>query len=462
MGSGCSCRDRDPVPDDHQNQFKVVNVDDDGNELGSGVMELTEGELVLHTRKRFTVRWPYLCLRRYGYDSNLFSFESGRHCQTGQGIFAFKCVRAEEIFNMLQDIMHTNRISVVEEAVQEEAAPMPLPTSCLLPLEANGAPLCPSLEGDASRPSSRHSSTRLPSVGTESTHPLLVTDETVHTYVNTTVVQQEDCEASGLHLPVELGMSDPEPQVLLDHSGAKFTLGPTPVQRQLMAKKRQPNSAEVDQGRNTQPGGGAPVESDGDKLKQSSGTPRSSEDLRKATAPPTQSNHWLGPISDDTGIKWVAPSSEPSPSPAPVWVRRKPYSEEAAKTPCLNGHPTPPQTDPSRCYVNTESALRPHPWRGPDRSPPSMFKFDLHWPGLDPHRQLHYIELEMERGSGSSSPHTPCTPTPPLAPPATRRTELYAIIDVERTVAMSNLQKAMPREDGASRKTRHNSNELPV
>lgn len=33
------------------------------------------------------------------------------------GIFAFKCARAEEIFNMLQEIMHSHSISVVEEAV---------------------------------------------------------------------------------------------------------------------------------------------------------------------------------------------------------------------------------------------------------------------------------------------------------------------------------------------------------
>lgn len=64
---------------------QVTNVDDEGNELGSGVMELTQTELILHTRKRDAIRWPYLCLRRYGYDSNLFSFESGRRCQTGQG-----------------------------------------------------------------------------------------------------------------------------------------------------------------------------------------------------------------------------------------------------------------------------------------------------------------------------------------------------------------------------------------
>lgn len=68
--------------------LQVTNVDDEGVELGSGVMELTQSELVLHLHQQEAVRWPYLCLRRYGYDSNLFSFESGRRCQTGQGEYS--------------------------------------------------------------------------------------------------------------------------------------------------------------------------------------------------------------------------------------------------------------------------------------------------------------------------------------------------------------------------------------
>ena len=72
----------------------------------------------------------------------------------------------------------------------------------------------------------------------------------------------------------------------------------------------------------------------------------------------------------------------------------------------------------------------------------------------------------MEKGSDSSGPHTPKTPTTPLLgpppPPPARRTELYAVIDIERTAAMSSLQKALPRDDGTSRKTRHNSTDLPM
>ncbi|KAK1166772.1 T-complex protein 1 subunit beta [Acipenser oxyrinchus oxyrinchus] len=67
-------------------------------------------------------------------------------------------------------------------------------------------------------------------------------------------------------------------------------------------------------------------------------------------------------------------------------------------------------------------------------------------PSLD-HRQLNYIEVEMERGSDSSNPQTPKTPTTPLPQTPTRRTELYSVIDIERTAAMSSLQKALPRDD---------------
>lgn len=192
MGSCCSCPDKDTVPDNHRNKFKVINVDDDGNELGSGIMELTDTELILYTRKRDSVKWHYLCLRRYGYDSNLFSFESGRRCQTGQGIFAFKCARAEELFNMLQEIMQNNSINVVEEPVVErnnqQTTELEVPRTPRTPTTPgfaaqnlpNGFPRYPSFGDASSHPSSRHpsvGSARLPSVGEESTHPLLVSEE---------------------------------------------------------------------------------------------------------------------------------------------------------------------------------------------------------------------------------------------------------------------------------------------
>lgn len=153
-------------------------------------MELTQTELILHTHKRDAVRWPYLCLRRYGYDSNLFSFESGRRCHTGQGIFAFKCSRAEEIFNLLQDLMQCNSINTVEEPVvitrdshpteREHSQTPQAPTSLgyTIPGFANGFHSFPgeSLSYLAARHPSI-SSLRHSSVGEDSTHALIGPDD---------------------------------------------------------------------------------------------------------------------------------------------------------------------------------------------------------------------------------------------------------------------------------------------
>nr|XP_055046861.1 fibroblast growth factor receptor substrate 2a [Misgurnus anguillicaudatus]XP_055046862.1 fibroblast growth factor receptor substrate 2a [Misgurnus anguillicaudatus] len=492
MGSCLSCPEKDIDPN-HHNKFKVINVDDDGNELGSGVMELTEEDLILHTRKRDAVKWPYLCLRRYGYDSNLFSFESGRRCQTGQGIFAFKCARAEEIFNMLQDIMHNNSISVVEEPVLEPEPPVtphtPTTLGYSVPTVANGIGRYPSFGDASSRPSSRHpsvGSARLPSVGEESTHPLLLNDETVHTYVNTTGLQEERCSFSSGHAPLEhrpsnsedpvpVSPNEVEPQVVLEPEGAKFVLGPTPVQRQLLLKEERQDLGAT--GSN-----GSPVKTVNGctGLATDCDTGYDSDD-RKETS---HKQHNDASPHFSSGAKRIRP---PMPLPdahnannsaqrrtallyyenlPPVWEARKHYSvpqdQEDLKSPSLNGFHPSHSLDPQHNYVNTENVTMPlsaHKLR----DSATVFNFDFRRLGAgDPLRQLNYIEVEMDKVSDSSGPHTPKTPTTPLPATPTRRTELYAVIDIERTAAMSNLQKAQPRDDGTSRKTRHNSTDLPM
>ncbi|XP_066580083.1 fibroblast growth factor receptor substrate 2a isoform X2 [Amia ocellicauda] len=529
MGSCCSCPDKESIPDNHQNKFKVINVDDDGNELGSGIMELTETELILHTRRRDAVKWPYLCLRRYGYDSNLFSFESGRRCQTGQGIFAFKCARAEEIFNMLQEIMQNNSISVVEEPVMERnhnqtdadvprTPRTPTTPGFVSPSLPNGCRY-PSFGDTSSRPSSRHpsvGSARLPSVGEESTHPLLVADEPVHTYVNTTGVQEERRSRSSDHAPLELRLSNPEslasgplaspddtePQVLLEPEAVKFILGPTPVQRQLMEKEKQEKPDPEPDGGGVVHEAPVPVGSvnggvatgststnpadwdtgyDSDERKD--GPPSNKlvyeniNGLALPSAPPARRNR--APIPTPTSADPLNANNsaqrrtallnyENLPSLPPVWEAPKPSKEEedgfGPKTPSLNGYHH--NLDPMHNYVNTENVTVPlsaHKLDSVRRRDctPTVFNFDFRRSSLE-HRQLNYIEVEMERGSDSDNPQTPKTPTTPLPQTPTRRTELYAVIDIERTAAMSSLQKALPRDDGTSRKTRHNSTDLPM
>lgn len=45
-------------------------------------------------------------MRRYGFDAELFSFECGRRCPTGPGIYAFRCDQAEQLFNNLQEAIN--------------------------------------------------------------------------------------------------------------------------------------------------------------------------------------------------------------------------------------------------------------------------------------------------------------------------------------------------------------------
>jgi len=82
--------------------FKVTNVDNNGEDRNPGYIEITTDSLVLHQRGKDSVAWPLHGLRRYGFDADLFSFESGRRCPTGPGIYAFRCRRAEALFNLLQ------------------------------------------------------------------------------------------------------------------------------------------------------------------------------------------------------------------------------------------------------------------------------------------------------------------------------------------------------------------------
>ena len=82
--------------------FPVLNVDELGRHFSPGKLEVTESDLVLHINGKPSLTWPLRWLRRYGYDNDLFSFEAGRRCPTGAGIYAFKCSHAQTLFELLQ------------------------------------------------------------------------------------------------------------------------------------------------------------------------------------------------------------------------------------------------------------------------------------------------------------------------------------------------------------------------
>ncbi|KAG8191233.1 hypothetical protein JTE90_021967 [Oedothorax gibbosus] len=93
------------VDDTTRPVFHVWNIDEDGHYIKSCQIQVTDTDLVLHQRGEPPIVWPLQSLRRYGFDTELFSFECGQHCPTGPGIYAFKCKEAEALFNALQECL---------------------------------------------------------------------------------------------------------------------------------------------------------------------------------------------------------------------------------------------------------------------------------------------------------------------------------------------------------------------
>ncbi len=300
----------------------------------------------------------------------------------------------------------------------------------------------------------------------------------VHTYVNTTGLQEERRSRSTGHAPLELRTSNPEsaapaspnelePRVLLEPEAVTFVLGPTPVQRQILLKERHRELGEQDTGvagpstdaacpaKTVSGGTDCDTGYDSDERKETPHETLNGGSGARRNRPPV-------PLPDAHNANNSAQrrtallNYENLPALPPVWETRKPNSEaedeEELKSPSLNGFHSLDHN-----YVNTENVTVPLSAHKLHSTQPTVFHFDLRRLG-----QLNYIEVEMDKVSDSSGPHTPKTPTTPLPPTPTRRTELYAIIDIERTAAMSSLQKAQPRDDGTSRKTRHNSTDLPM
>ena len=90
-----------------QNVFEVKNISDDKKEVGQGTLEVTATDLIYidaHTSEKW--RWPFKFLRKYGYERNIFSFEAGRRCPGGQGLYAFSSERASEIHETIEENIH--------------------------------------------------------------------------------------------------------------------------------------------------------------------------------------------------------------------------------------------------------------------------------------------------------------------------------------------------------------------
>lgn len=121
---GC-INSRNDINDLDPNIFYVINIDDDGTALWSGQLEVSRTELTLYRKGKEPTTWPLKCLRRYGFNVDQFSFEAGRRCTTGEGIYAFKCTRAETLFYTVQSYIQ-GRIFSDETTNPNDPHPIPM------------------------------------------------------------------------------------------------------------------------------------------------------------------------------------------------------------------------------------------------------------------------------------------------------------------------------------------------
>lgn len=93
-------------------------------------------------------------------------------------------------------------------------------------------------------------------------------------------------------------------------------------------------------------------------------------------------------------------------------------------------------------------------------SAPVYFNFDLRQTSQES-KTLNYIQVEMESGCDSDNPQTPQSPDGSVQWSTCQQSEVYTELDLEKTTALSLIQRNRPKDDG-TRKTRHNSRHFPV
>ncbi|XP_032125799.1 docking protein 3 isoform X2 [Sapajus apella] len=80
--------------------------------------------------------WPYHFLRKFGCDKGVFSFEAGRRCDSGEGLFAFSSPCAPDLCGAVAGAIARQRERLPELA---RSRPCPLPRATSLPsLDAPG------------------------------------------------------------------------------------------------------------------------------------------------------------------------------------------------------------------------------------------------------------------------------------------------------------------------------------
>ena len=431
--------------DNNPRIFKVFNVDDQWTELSAGKIEITDTNLILYQKGKEAIHWPLRSLRRYGFDAELFSFESGRRCPTGPGIYAFKCRRADALFNLLQESIQKagqeeqqQRTTIVDDSggsrpgslvvIHQQADGSPVPGQYVQPLslaESQAAQAAAQAQAAAAASdghSPHHYVNGDVALGNgHSRSALFLPANPMHEYVNTAVAQPTTTSAHVTQrsasvdmVPVDLGQSNGARVVERNNSEGQvitYAILDLPPSKDTIIKDR------------------------------SQGTPCHTAIVHNGSAvmidlASSQATYINVPASDTQNKVASGPSGEHRTSVASLGngVRKVSLQQQISK-------------DDQHSYANLDLVAAPSAQVHPPKPEPRKHK-------------VNYIQLDLKGSSdnlsnGAVPPASPISLTSSIPESPSRRTESYATIDFHKTAALSS---AKTSNDEGIRKTRHNSN----
>lgn len=437
--------------DGHSNVFRVYNVNSLGNEIHPGKIEVTDSELIWYQKRKEPIRWSLRCLRRYGFDEALFSFESGRRCPTGSGIYAFRCTRAEELFNLVQ------------ESIQNVGQQGPIRSSQAM---MNGS--LSNGRRPNSRPVSMVEMNEPSAIMLSGAGRVAVVPNNQHLYMNESVIPQQE-GPNYINTGAHETRSRPDP---LDDAAALIDFLHEPPQSQAPPIPGTVNYVDLDL-----PGSTENLADQCDGATSAVFPHSDSSNLGASNDLDTPEGLTLDDVAlnyadldvfvdnpEDTHPTYINLDSEGSIVPAKKTVNKpdhlRLHIDDGEVTTGVNILPVPvrrPSVDQNYANINAAGSIEPGPITPAAAAPGNgAIGSKSSNPG-----ELNYIEIDVNKtdseGAASAASFT-VSSVPYMVPDSpSKRTESYAMIDMKRTLALSNSAKTVNKNEEGQRKTRHNS-----